>query len=149
MALLNDKIKEQLRPILAELDQPVQVLLFTQGEGNAIECTTCSEARQLVEEVAGLSDKVRVDVRDLVGDADMAASYGIDKIPAAAILRDGTQPKDYGIRLYGIPSGYEFGSFIEDLRLVSKGEPELSPQTLQEIGKLDKDVHIQVYVTPT
>lgn len=149
MALLNDKIKDQLRPLLDELEQPVQILLFTQGEGNAIECSTCIETRQLVEEVAELSDKIEVDIRDLVGDAALAEEHGIDKIPAVAILQDGERPKDFGIRLYGIPSGYEFGSFIEDLRLVSKGDPELSPQTMEAIRKLDRDVHIQVYVTPT
>jgi len=52
----------------------------------------------------------------------VAEKYGIDKIPAIAILRGGDEPKDYGIRFYGIPSGYEFTSLIEDIMMVSSGQ---------------------------
>jgi alkyl hydroperoxide reductase subunit AhpF len=72
----------------------------------------------------------------------------VDKIPALAILGEGGA-KDYGIRLYGIPSGYEFSSLIEDILLVGKGKPELSQRTLDHLASLTEPVHIQVYVTPT
>ncbi|MCB0056509.1 MAG: thioredoxin family protein [Caldilineaceae bacterium] len=80
---------------------------------------------------------------------DMAETYGIDKIPAVAVVREGDSPADYGVRLFGIPSGYEFGTLIEDIRLVSSGNPELSDATLAELAKLSSPVNIQVFVTPT
>jgi len=125
--------------------------MFTQGGGLTTECQYCAETRQLVEEVAQLSDKLSVEIRDLTSDASLAASYGIDKIPAIAILRDeGTgQGKDYGIRYYGIPSGYEFGSLIEDIVQVSTGDSGLTPQSRMEVARLTRPVHIQVFVTPT
>jgi hypothetical protein len=75
----------------------------------------------------------------------MAEALGIDKLPAVAIVG----AKDYGIRLYGIPAGYEFGSLIEDIRLVSEGESGLSPETRKMVSKLTKPVRIQVFITPT
>jgi hypothetical protein len=75
----------------------------------------------------------------------VAETLGIDKIPAVAIVG----AKDYGIRLYGIPAGYEFGSLIEDIRLVSEGDSGLSPETRKAVAELTKPVKIQVFITPT
>jgi glutaredoxin-like protein len=149
MALLNTDIKTQLEGMFAELSAPVKLVVFTQGEGGAIECSMCTETRQLVEEVAELSDKLEVQVFDFVRDENLAKEYQVDKIPAVVVLANGDKEKDYGVRLYGIPSGYEFGSLIEDILLVSSGNHNLSKQTLRELEKLDRPVHIQVYVTPT
>jgi glutaredoxin-like protein len=150
---LNAEVQSQVREVLAGLINPVKVVLFTQGESglpvNALECEYCTEARQIVEEVAALSDKIAVEVRDFVADAALAQQYHIDKIPALAIVADGDAPKDYGIRLYGVPSGYEFSTLIEDLLMVSRRETGLSPKTLDELKRLTQPVHIQVYVTPT
>jgi glutaredoxin-like protein len=150
MALLNDKIRDQVSELFNGMEAPVKLVMFTQGgEGPVgIECTMCSDTRQLVEEVAGLSDKVSLEVYDLIKDAQIASFYKVDKIPAIAIL-GGEGYKDYGIRLYGIPSGYEFSTLIEDIRMASSGKTDLSEKTLRELKRLNKPVHIQVYVTPT
>ena len=149
MALLNPATQQQVREALAEMAGPVKLLLFTQGGAGALECDFCAEARQLVEEVAGLSDKITLDMHDFVADAALAEGYGVDKIPALVILADGPAPRDSGIRFYGLPSGYEFGTFIEDILMVGRGEPGLSPRTLEALGRLAEPGHIQVYVTPT
>jgi glutaredoxin-like protein len=149
MTLLNDQISQQVRQALAAMTVPVKVLVFTQAAGGALECEMCGETRQLIEEVAALSDQITVEVRDFVADADVAKRYNIDKIPAIAVLRDGDEPIDYGIHLYGVPSGYEFSTLIEDLLMVSHGEHGLNQATLKELAKLAEPVHIQVYITPT
>lgn len=149
MAILNDDIKEQVREALADLEAPVKLVVFTQGEGGAVECQMCAETRALIEEVAALSDKVSVEVRDFVKDSEVAETYGIDKIPAVAVVREGDELADYGIRLFGIPSGYEFGTLIEDIRLASSGNPGLSEKTLEQLAQLTSPVAIQVFVTPT
>ncbi|MBW7883376.1 MAG: thioredoxin family protein [Caldilineaceae bacterium] len=148
-AILNKEIQDQVRDAFADLATPVKLVLFTQGEGGALECAMCAETRQLLDEVAALSDKLTVEVRDFVQDKEVAETYGIDKIPAVAVVREGDEPQDYGVRLYGIPSGYEFGTLIEDIRMVSSGEHGLTDKTLQELAKLSAPVNIQVFVTPT
>jgi glutaredoxin-like protein len=151
MPFLNADVQGQVRQALAGLTHPVTLVLFTQGAGGqlSVECAYCSEARELLEEVAALSDKLTLDVKDFVADAELARQYGVDKIPALAVTRGGPQPKDYGIRLYGVPSGYEFATLIEDIKLVSRGEVELAAPTRAALAQLTKPVHIQVYVTPT
>jgi len=141
MALLNEQIRQEVRKMLADLKNPVTFKVFTQE----FECEYCKETRELIEEVAGLSDRLSVEVYDFVRDKGVADSLGIDKIPAVAVVG----AKDYGIRLYGIPSGYEFGTLIEDVRLVSEGDSGLAPASRELVAKLKDPVHIQVFVTPT
>lgn len=57
--------------------------------------------------------------------------------------------QDYGIRYYGIPSGFEFLTLVEEILDVSKGAPSLAPETVAKLVKIQRDVHIQVFVTPT
>ena len=56
---------------------------------------------------------------------------------------------DYGIRYAGIPSGYEFASLVEAIRLVANAEVRLSAESRAFLDTLAADVHLQVFVTPT
>ncbi len=141
MALLNEEIRNEVRAALADLKTPVTLKVFTQR----FECQYCKETRELVQEVAALNDQLSVEVYDFEKDKTLADSLGIDKVPGVAIIG----AKDYGIRMFGIPSGYEFGSLIEAIRLVSAGDSGLSPATRQQIARLQKPIKIQVFITPT
>jgi glutaredoxin-like protein len=147
VTLISDKDAEYLRgEFEANLVNPVKLVVFTQE----FECQFCAETRQIAEEIAGLSDKISTEVYDFVADQDTAELYSVDKIPAIVVLRveDGTD-RDYGIRFYGIPSGYEFTSVIEDIVDVSKGDSGLQPNSRQAVAELTEPVHFQVFVTPT
>jgi alkyl hydroperoxide reductase subunit AhpF len=141
MALLNDSIRKEVRAALSDVKTPVTFKVFTQ----AFECQYCKETRELVQEVAGLSDKVSVEVYDFEKDKAVADSLGLDKIPGVAIVG----AKDYGIRMFGIPSGYEFGSLIESIKLVAAGESGLSAGTKKMVAGLTNPVKLQVFITPT
>jgi len=108
MSLLPDKVKTQVQEAFSELKTAVKLIVFTQ----AFECAYCRENRQLIEKVASTSDLLEVEVYDFGTDAEKVKEYGIDKIPATAILGD----KDYGIRFYGIPAGYEFTTLVHTIR---------------------------------
>jgi glutaredoxin-like protein len=148
MSLLNDQIQKQIRQAFDAMTGSVKIVLFTQDE-SALECEYCTETRQLLEEVSALSNQITLEVYDFVRDAQLAEQYHIDKIPAVAILSDDPTPKDYGIRLYGVPAGYEFSSLIEDILMVSQQKSALHVKTLDELKKLTQPVNIQVFVTPT
>ena len=141
MPLLNDQIKNDIREMLSDVSNPVTFKVFTQS----FECEYCKETRELIDEVASLSDKLSVEVYDFEKDQQAVQENHIDKIPAVAIIG----AKDYGVRLYGIPSGYEFGALIEDIKLVSSGESGLAPGTREMVAKIKDPVHIQVFTTPT
>jgi glutaredoxin-like protein len=147
MALISKKDAELLtKEFASQMDRPVKLIMFTQET----ECMYCTETRQIAEEVAALSDKVTAQVLDLVADKATAENYAIDKIPAIAVVRveEGGE-RDYGIRFFGIPSGYEFTTLIETIWDVSKGATSLKPKTRQALAKVAKPVHIQVFITPT
>lgn len=145
MSLLKEKDRQQLAKEFEALQNPVKILMFTQDK----ECQYCRETRSIIEEVAALSDKISFEVLDFVADKEAVTQYGIDKIPATVIMRGGETPKDYGIRYYGIPSGYEFSSLVEDILMVSLGDSGLSAETKLLLSKLTQPLHLQVFVTPT
>jgi len=142
VALLKDKDRQYLQEEFTKrLKSPVKLVVFTQ----TIACGFCEQTEQIAQEVASLSDKITVEVYNFVADKAIADQYGVDKIPATVI--EGEQ--DYGIRFFGIPSGYEFSSLIEDIMMVSSGESGLSEDTKKTIATVKEPVHIQVFVTPT
>ena len=142
MALLSDKDAKFLKQHLLEnLEKPVKLLYFTQS----IACQFCRETEAVLREVAALSDKISLEVFNFALDKEAVATYGIDKIPATVVMSD----LDYGVRFYGIPSGFEFTSLVETIIDVSLGKTNLSAKTLEALAALPQAVHIQVYVTPT
>jgi glutaredoxin-like protein len=141
MPMLPDEIKKQVQEAFADIKNPVKLVVFTQ----TLECTYCRETRQLLEEIAGLSDQVTAEVYNFVTDPEKVREYNIDKIPATAIVGE----EDYGIRFYGIPAGYEFTSMVHAIRLVGGAGSQLDEQTRAQLAELSDTVHLQVFVTPT
>lgn len=143
MALISDEDKEYLKKEFEEnLTGNVKLVMFTQHDH---ECRFCRETREIVETLAALNDKINVEVYHFMDDKEKVEEYNVNKIPAISIIGK----KDYGIKFYGIPSGYEFTTLIQDIIEVSKGETGLSEESKKEIAKIDKPLHIQVFVTPT
>lgn len=100
--------------------------------------------------MTGLSDQFALSIYDLDGNASLALQYKIDKAPGFVIAaREGDQLVDYGIRFFGIPSGYEFTSLVNDLVMVSSRNSALADQTRSYLNSLTSPVLLQVFVTPT
>jgi glutaredoxin-like protein len=144
--LLNETITKQVRQVFDGLKESVDVLYF----GSKDSCVFCEDTHQLLEEVTGLSDKIKLAVYDIDDQAEMAKKYRVDKSPGMVILgRNGDTLVDYGIRFAGIPSGHEFSSLIEGVLLVSGRDSGLNQTTRDFLTSLGKPVHLQVFVTPT
>jgi alkyl hydroperoxide reductase subunit AhpF len=144
MALLDDGTAARLREeFTAHLVNPVRLVVFSQ----ALADPESEQAKRLVEEVAAVDGRLSVEALNFVLDQQRAEALGIARIPAIAILGDGG--KDYGIRMYGLPSGYEFGSMIDSIVAVSSGDSGLSAPTRAALAELPKAVHLQVFSTPT
>jgi len=141
MSLLDKETAEQVEQELVGLTGPVRLVMFTQ----TFECGYCAETRQLIEELAELSDQLAAEIYDFATDKEKAEELGIDKIPAIAVIG----AEDYGVRFYGIPSGYEFTSLLHAIRAVAAGEPGLSEEALKTLAEVTEPVHMQVFITPT
>jgi glutaredoxin-like protein len=148
MSLLDDNIKDQVKNMFKDLVNPVKLVVFTQDSllyAPGLECENCKDNRLLMEEVAGLSDKISVEVYDFVNDKNKVEEYGIDKIPATVIRSE----KDSGIRIYGMPAGYEFPTLLGAIKLVSTANTGLSDATRSKLKEIARPVHLQVFVTLT
>ena len=144
MSLLSDRDRQTVQTHLAGLTHDVTLLFFTQTIGAP---ETVLIARQLVEEVASLSDRVSVEEVNLVLDRERSAQFGIDRIPAIVLLRDGA---DTRMRFLGAPAGYEFSSLVESIVLAGTGDSGLTDESKRVIAeKATEPLDIKVFVTPT
>ena len=141
MGLIHEEDATAIRQRLQAMVYPVKLVHFTQE----LSIEYGRETRQLLEEVAALSDKLSLEVYNFLLDREKVAEYGVDKVPATAV-RNG---KDYGIRFYGIPAGYEFASLLDAILEVSQEASALSQQTKERLSEITQPVHLQVFVTPT
>jgi glutaredoxin-like protein len=142
LSFLPDDKREILRKDFdTKLVDPVKLVMFTQE----IECQYCSQTRKLVEEMATINPKVTTQIYDFQADADKSKEYGIERIPAIAVI--GKQ--DYGVRIYGIPFGYELQTLIEAIVNVSKGTTDLSDKTKAVLQDVKTPVKIKVFVNLT
>jgi len=142
MPLLGQKEKEFLtKEFSAKMLNDVRLVVFTQE----IPCAFCKETVQVCQELAEITPRITVEVFDYVRDGMKAKEFRVDKIPAIAVIG----LRDYGIRFYGIPSGYEFTSLIGTILDVSRGDSGLSPRNRELLKMVDRQVHLQVFVTPT
>jgi alkyl hydroperoxide reductase subunit AhpF len=142
MALLTDEVAAQLKEEFARLVNPVRLVVFSQ----ALTDPESEQVRRLIEEVGALDPKLTVESSNFVLDTERVQALGITRTPAVAVLG---ADKDYGIRFYGTPAGYEFGTLVDAILDVSSGQSGLSEPTRAALGALVRPVHIQVFSTPT
>jgi len=144
MALLQESDRRIVSERLASIEHPVRLLFFTQTIG-APESTLM--ARQILDEVASLHEKVTVEEVNFVLEKDRAATYGIEDIPAIVLLQNDT---DTRMRFLGAPSGYEFMSLIDAVMLAGTTGSGLSETTRQTVkSRVTEPLDILVFVTPT
>ena len=148
MALLSTADQDRLRAAFATMTRTVKIVFFTQTLG----CETCPETRQIIDELPALSDKIAIEEVNLVLEGDKAAQYGIDRVPALALVGkdDDGADRDSRIRFVGAPSGYEFISLVQAVLLVGGREPALTEANRMKLAAaIDQPMTIQVFTTPT
>jgi alkyl hydroperoxide reductase subunit AhpF len=147
MGLLAPADQDKLREAFTEMKSPVRLLFFTQTLG----CETCLQTRQILDELPELSDKITLEEVNFVLDKDRTAKYGIDRVPAIAVVGVGESgaDQDSRIRFLGAPAGYEFISLVQAVLLVGGRGTSLTDEQRQRLAAVDKPVTMQVFTTPT
>lgn len=141
------EIPDQLKGVIQkrfeeELKGNVKLIFFTQK----VECQFCVQTRNLLGEVAGWHDKITFEVHDFEDDKEKAEELGITKIPGLAMVGE----KDFGIRFFGMPSGYEFQTLIEGIILTSSGDSALPEGAIAQLDNATRSpANIQIFVIPT
>jgi len=143
MALLSAQDEQVLKQHLSAIEKPVTLMLFTQTIGGS---ESGPVARQVLDEIARLNEKISVVDKNFILDLDDREKYGIDKSPAIIVLSGG---EDTRMRFFGAPTGYEFVPLVEAVLLAGTGNVELQDDTLKLLATVDKPMHLQVFSTPT
>lgn len=148
MAILSNEDRDYLVKLFGErLVNDVTVHLYTQPvivTADELDCDACEPTRDLLEEVVSLSNKLTLEVHSLTPQQRMA-EIGLSEVPAVVL----SGSNNGVMRFIGIPSGYEFGTLVEDLLDVSAGENHLNARTMDVLNALTAPIHIKVFVTPS
>ena len=147
MSLLSPADQEKLRESFDEMTSAVTVLFFTQ----ALDCEPCGETRRILDELPALSDKIAIEEVNFVLEKDRAAQYGIDRVPALALLQQDAagETRDTRMRFLGTPAGYEFVSLVQALLLAGGHDSQLTPENRARVAAVTTPTTIQVFSTPT
>ena len=147
MSLLAPADQEKLRESFDEMTSPVRVLFFTQ----TLDCEPCVQTRQILDELPPLSDKIAIEEVNFILEKDKATQYGIDRVPALALLSQDAagEMRDTRIRFLGTPAGYEFVSLVQALLLAGGHDSQLTPENRALVEAVTTPTTIQVFSTPT
>ena len=142
MAIFRPEEEAKVRELLDALERPVELVVAHGPEETPLpgarDIDFGAETEKIVEGLAALSANVSYRVED--------RPPGIALFPAVLVLPEG---KDRGIRYHGLPWGYELASLIGAVVEAGKRESSLSPESVERLGALERELAIDVFVTPT
>jgi alkyl hydroperoxide reductase subunit AhpF len=146
VGLISATDQQRLRDAFAEMTRSVRLVFFTQTLG----CETCVQARQILDELPPLSDRISIEEVNLVLDTDKVTQYGVDRAPSIAVVaHDAAGDHETRIRFAGAPAGYEFSSLIHAVMLAGGRPSSLTEAQRQRLAAVDHPVTLQVFTTPT
>ena len=154
MALIPDQVRQQLlERFKTRLSGPVKITLYTKpGSSRLIlpagmGCPTCEDARQMAELLRDTApEKITLETVDVSQDAGRAEIDQVEDIPTIALGADSEPGR---IRFQGLPTGTEFPALIDAVERVSRGEHELSEESVAALEQLTEPTEVMVFATPT
>jgi len=148
MALIDEGTMTKLRERLAGLEGPVELRLYLKPDSGrmilpgGLGCPTCSQAEELARAVADAApERVTLSVIDVREQPDESM-----EVPTLTIGAPGEKAR---IAFQGLPSGYEFSTLLDAIERVSSKGGSLAPELAERLSKLETDVEVMVFVTPT
>jgi alkyl hydroperoxide reductase subunit AhpF len=140
VSVLGEREREAVESVLALLEQDVAVSLelgptatpVTLLAAGGREIDTGAETLAVLEDVCSLSDRVTLDV--------------VEHDEPGPWPRTIIGP---GLRYLGMPLGYELTTLVHGILEAGRTEPSLTEASRERLASLERDVAIDVYVTPT
>jgi alkyl hydroperoxide reductase subunit AhpF len=142
MPFLRPEEEEKVRGWFAELERPVELLVALGPEETPLhgsgDLDFGAEMVRVCEALAELGDSVTCRVEQ--------EPARFPRFPAVSIRPHG---QDVGVRYDGLPLGYELGSIVGAIVEAGRGEPSLRPESRAALMELDRELALEVFVTPT
>ena len=128
--MLDANIQEQLKAYLERLEQPIQLITSLDENGNS------EQMRELVNEIAALSDKVSVIKSN---DSELVPSFRV--APLNNIEQRGVA------RFAGLPMGHEFTSLVLALLQMGGYPPKVDASVIEQIRNLPGDYKFETFIS--
>jgi len=128
--MLDANIQEQLKAYLERLEQPIQLITSLDESGNS------EQMRELVNEIAALSDKVSVIKSN---DSELVPSFRV--APLNNIEQRGVA------RFAGLPMGHEFTSLVLTLLQMGGYPPKVDASVIEQIRNLPGDYKFETFIS--
>lgn len=125
--MLDDTLKAQLQQYLGMLRQPITLIASLDDSATGV------EMRELLQTIAGLSDKVSLDT-----------SGNDARKPSFVIARAG---ETTGVRFAGLPLGHEFTSLVLALLWTGGHPPKVEQELIDSVKALDGEHRFEVYMS--
>jgi NADH-dependent peroxiredoxin subunit F len=127
--MLDDNLKAQLQAYLQRVNQPFEIV------ASLDEQTSSRELAELLQTIAGLSDKITVRTD---GNDARKPSFSLNPVGGKQSLR-----------FAAIPLGHEFTSLVLALLWTGGHPPKVEPEVIEQIKALDGDYRFEVYMSLT
>ncbi len=139
MSPLGEHERTAIREALSGLERDVPLLLELGPEeapvtvlaGNR-EIDFGDETHRLLEQIAELSDRVELSVRE----TDIPGRWPRTTVGGELVY-------------HGLPWGYELTTLVGAIAEAGREASSLSPASISALASLERDVALEVYVTPT
>jgi len=143
--IFDDQTRQQIREKFdAELKDDVSIKLFS---SNLIVGNSNSEyvdfTKEFLKELSEINSKIHVASNGIY--EEEAKKRGITVSPTVIL---GYGNGWYPVQYFGAPAGYEAGSFIEAISMISRGDSALDASSREKLKNIDRDMLIETYITP-
>jgi alkyl hydroperoxide reductase subunit AhpF len=138
--VLGERERDAVETLLSSLEQDVVVTLELGPTAAPVtllalggqELDTGAQTRAVLEDVCSLSERVTLQVVEHDGPGPW---------PRTTI--------GPGLRYLGMPLGYELTTLVHGIVEAGRREPSLTARSRERLEAIERDVAIDVYVTPT
>jgi len=141
-AVFRPDEESRLRELLDAMERPVELFVALGPEATPLpgagDFDFGAETVRIVEAVTALSERVALRIEQ--------QPDGVTLFPAVLVLPAG---EDVGMRYYGTPYGYELASLVGAVLEAGRPTPSLTSESLERLAALDRELTIDVFVTPT
>jgi alkyl hydroperoxide reductase subunit AhpF len=139
MSPLGEHERAAIREVFADLERDVPLLLELGPEEAPVtvlaggrEIDFGEETRKLLEQLSDLSDRVGLTVRE----TDIPGQWPKTSVADALVY-------------HGLPWGYELTTLVGAIAEAGRTTTSLTPGSVVALAALERDVALEVFVTPT
>ena len=142
---LPDQDKAFLTEQFASMESAVKIDYFHQSPSSVeipgrSPCLSCEATKEVLEELAGLSDQINLTTYELSDEEEMASKRGIEQAPGIVVRGEKNRP----LRLTGMPGGV-FLAVVMQAIVSMGGQPlDLGGQLKSQLKKLRDTTEIRV-----